>query len=605
MKSEIRSERGRSELYVDGKRVPAMAYTTYFEERSAYKSFLDAGYRVFFINLSFTDKPVNSFESGVTVFSVGAYENKDDPDYSEFEDAVRKILKVCPDAIIFARIYVSMPEWWIEAHPEATKETPKGGRRELLFSEAFHRDGAELLRKTVEHIRSSEYAENVAGWQLCGGLTQEWFYHDFRGGICPAAEEPYRNYCKEKYGIEDVTLPDVSEYMNKETGKCESENAKRYAEFCSVSAARTVEHFAKTIKEATNYEQIVGAFYGYTFNVSNAISGTHAIREIITSPYVDFFSSPCAYTYARPFGIDWGDMLPVDSIRKHGKINFIECDIRTHLTTSIQTARPGKYPEHIMPQYTADGKPTVWAGPETPELSRESLRKVFSHQLCRASAVWWFDMWGGWYEDEALMAELAEMRKIYAELDSKELLGLSAEIAFFGDERAFANHAIVNAGTFGTSVVQDNRIALGNVGAPYDSVIVEDAEKILGDYKVAIFPSPLPSEAGKKARELCRERGIPYLEATAERPMLTIDAIMDFLKENGVHIYSEEKDVVYAGNGYVALHSKNGGKKALRLPEVCRVHTVFGAEIGDTETNVLSFELAPNATALFELYPLK
>ncbi len=601
MKSEIRSERGRSELYVDGKRVPAMAYTTYFEERSAYKSFIDAGYRVFFVNLSFTDKPVNSFESGVTIFSGGAYENKEAPDFSEFEGAVKRIVKACPDAVIFARLYVSMPGWWVDSHPDDTKDTPKGGRREILFSEAFHRDGAELLKKTVEHIRGSEYADNIAGWQLCGGLTQEWFYHDFRGAICPAAEEPYRRYCVEKYGIDDVKLPELEEYMNKETGRCESENAKRYAEFCNVSAAKTVEHFAKTVKEATNHEQIVGAFYGYTFNVSNAISGTHGIREIINSPYIDFFSSPCAYTYARPFGIDWGDMLPVDSIRKHGKINFIECDIRTYLTTSIQEARPGKYPEHIMPQYTSEGKPTVWAGPETLELSRKALRKVFSHQLCRASAVWWFDMWGGWYEDEVLMADLTSMRKVYAELDKKKLLALPTEIAFFGDERAFSNHAIVNAGTFGTSVVQDNRIALGNAGAPYDSVIVEDAEKILDGYKAAFFPSPLPSEAGKRARELCRERGIPYIESTPEKPKFTSSELREFFRSCGVNIYSEENDVVYVGNGYIGLHAATEGKKSLKLPKTCRVHTLFGADIEDTETDVLCFELSKNATVLFEL----
>ena len=128
-----------------------MAYTTYFEERSRYQDFVDAGYRIFFVNVSFTTAPINS-NTGFSPFRIGAFENPETPDYSEMEDAIENILRYCPDAVIFPRINISMPKWWIDSHPDDIVLTQRGGYREALFSEAFRRDGALLLRKLVRHI---------------------------------------------------------------------------------------------------------------------------------------------------------------------------------------------------------------------------------------------------------------------------------------------------------------------------------------------------------------------------------------------------------------------------------------------------------------------
>ena len=175
LSSTIRRVDGRTELRIDGVLTPAAAYTTYFEERSCYADFVQAGYRIFFVNDSMTTLPINSAVTGFTPFRVGVFEDPERPDYSEFEDAVRKILRACPDAYIFPRIYVSMPRWWTVQNDEECIDAPKGGRREFLGSEVFRRDGAALLRQIVSHIKAADYAPRIAGWQLCGGQTQEWF----------------------------------------------------------------------------------------------------------------------------------------------------------------------------------------------------------------------------------------------------------------------------------------------------------------------------------------------------------------------------------------------------------------------------------------------
>ena len=66
LSSRILCVNGRPEIEIDGRLLPAAAYTTYFEERSRYEDFIKAGYRIFFVNISMTALPINSAVTGFT-----------------------------------------------------------------------------------------------------------------------------------------------------------------------------------------------------------------------------------------------------------------------------------------------------------------------------------------------------------------------------------------------------------------------------------------------------------------------------------------------------------------------------------------------------------
>jgi beta-galactosidase len=207
-------------------------------------------------------------------------------------------------------------------------------------------------------------------------------------------------------------------------------------------------------------------------------------------------------------------------------------------------------------------------------------------------------MWGGWFADSVLMNEIAEMKKIYdTGLTSNEDM-LSAEVVFFADEESYAN---VFSGSPQISGIFGSRIAIGKSGVPYDTCAVGDAKEILGKYKAAIFPFPIPSESGERAMKLCEEMGIPYIRATAEHPTLDLDEIRKFLEGSGVNLYAPMGEVVYAGCGYIGLHSSVGGKKELKLPRKMKVSAVFGAEYKEQVADRILFELPENATALFKI----
>ena len=597
LKSQIQIKNGTPRLYIDGKETPAMAYTCYFGERARYEDFLSAGYRIFFVNASFTSLPINSAHTGFTPFRVGVFENGKE-DYSEFEAGVEGILSRCPDAIIFPRLFVSMPSDWVAAHPEETVPTAKGGRREMLFSEVYKRDAAALLLRFVSHVKSAPYAHRIGGWQICGGQTQEWFHHDANGSLCENAKKYYDLFHEKHYGCIAPSLPCPEDFLYKGTAENDNENARRYARFSSLAVAEALDFFAETVKKATDHSQIVGAFYGYAYEApyESVLSGSYALMPLLSSENLDFFSSPNAYVGGRSFGMDWADMIPVDSVKAHGKLSFIECDIRTYLTKSIQECRPDEFPDDM---YRADDGSSLWIGPPTKELSLLALRKCFAHQITKGSAVWWFDMWGGWFADPLLMNALTKMRDLYEKDLSKDKSALPrAEVAFFADEQAYAS--LFNASPEMRGAIL-TRTALGKSGIPFDSIAVEDSDRLLEGYKAAIFPFAIPSEEGKRAIALCESLRIPYLCATPEKSAFTEEELRAFLDGCGLRTYGALGDVVYLGYGYIGLHSAHGGKKALHLPKKMHVSVIYGAEYEPQITSGIRFELRENETALFSL----
>ena len=574
-------------ISIDGELRSPVAYTTYFDECGEWSDFINSGHRIFFVNISFTDLPINN-TTGFTPFRTGVFEG-DTPDYSEFESTVHKILSECPDALIFPRINIAMPRWWINSHPDETVSTPSGAR-ESLFSDLFLRDGERLLREMLKHFRSSDYSHRIAGYQLCGGTTQEWFHHDLFGSISPMGMDKFRKWAQEEYGIENIEIPERDDF-NKGIS---SREIALYYEFSNKMIPLAIEHFARVTKEFAEGSQVVGVFYGYNGFVSDPLWGTHGLRYIINSPYIDFFSSPCAYDDTRNLGLDWGDMLPVDSIKHHGKLCFIECDIRTHLTRRMQESRPNEYPDDIMSLTLPDGRKSVWSGPDTLELSLSAIRKAFAHQLAKGSGIWWFDMWGGWYHNLEIMNEMQTLREIYEASNTRAV----SEVAFFIDESAYKN---IPRGNPLLSAVNNTRVAMGNTGIPFDTYMVEDAKDVLAKYKFAIFSAPISTEEGRHAVEICKSFNIPYIASTEEKPHYSTPELRDILVKSGIHCYNIDNNVIYRGNGVLGIHTQNNGETRISLPQKYRIKPLLGTDVPEQVTDTISLNLPKHSTILFEI----
>ena len=593
LNSKIQFIDGRPFLNIEGEAYSPLAYTTYFDECGKWTDFIEAGYKIFFVNISFTELPINNL-TGFSPFRTGVFETEA-PDYSEFEETVHRILTECPDAFIFPRIHISMPRKWVECNLYETVKTPNGGSRESLFSDKFRRDGAELLKEVLCHIKNSDYSHRIAGYQLCGGTTQEWIHHDLFGSFSEMGTKKFKEWALNKHGIKNVKPPQRDDL----TSNIITNEVSLYYRFCSEKIAETIEHFAKTTKDFTDSKQVVGVFYGYNGFVRDPLWGLHGLGEIIGSPYIDFFSSPCCYDDNRNLGLDWGDMLPVDSVKLHGKLCFIECDIRTHLTKQMQASRPNEYPDNIMPLVNSEGKRTVWKGPDTLEHSISALRKAFAHQITKASGIWWFDMWGGWYHHPKIMDELNKMKRICDDVMNRSADNLPcAEVVLFIDEKAYAN-APRNAPV--TDAVNVIRVAMGNTGIPFDTYMVEDVSKVLNKYKAAVFTTPVPSEAGITAMELCKNNNIPCIVPTSDKYYYSTPELRDILVSAGIHCYNNGNNVIYCANGILAIHTKEAGAVQITLPKEYTIKPLLDDNFPQVKTSLINLDMTKHGTALFEL----
>jgi len=552
----LKTERG-SVFEINGEIYPPCAYLTYFEERNDYARFSSVGYRLFSANISFAKQPINTKSDFIPFFG-GVFDRKGAPDFSVADASIQKILNACPDAYIFPRIHVCMPQWWIEENPKETVPVKNGKMREALYSDQFRESAGEMLCQLIDHLESTSFADRIFGYQISGGNTQEWFHLDLHGGYHENALPYFQTYLKKKrpHTLPVTELPPESAWHT--DGEIPDEGLTAYFSFASESVAETVEFLCKTAKERVFGQKIVGTFYGYSLEVNTPWLGTHGLSHLISSSNIDFFSSPNSYAFQRVLGEDWGDMMPADSVRLHGKLLFSENDIRTD-----RTRFPGDCRKNCDPY--GYYKTPLFLGPSTEKESVAAVKKSFARQITAKNGLWWFDMFGHWYDSEGLMKEMKRCREIYAHLSHQSAAETPVEVAVFIDETVYSR---LGAKAPSLNCVKDLRNVLSKLGAPYHVYLIEDFQRLSKEwkYKAVFFPIPLDGDALQEALAFCKKNRIPFLRFTQEKFSYRIEEYRRFYRSSGVWCYLESDDVCYLGNGYLAIHASQAGEKTLRFP---------------------------------------
>lgn len=564
--SEIKQHGSVPSLFINGDAVVPMSYITYFSERNCYKDFSSAGYKIFSLVCNFGGQSFNPVTQ-IRAMAPGIFDDPEKDDFSGFDSDLDRIVSACPDARIFPRVNLSMPLHWEQKYPEECNDTGVEGRpaRFCFSSDLWRRDAGNYLRKLINHIQNGPYADNVIGYQLAAGSTEEWVGLDELGSIGPAAHRKF----KERYG--------------------ENASEKSFYRYLSEITAETIIYFAQLVKQYTNRQKIVGVFYGYTFEVPRRTGCHHALRKILDTPDIDFICSPGSYITRLTPEFGWSVMLPVDSLKLHGKLYFFEFDTRTFLSRHVNECRPGSCQIGL---YTHP----IWTGHDRRRTIGQ-LRMNFAQQLSVGAASWWFDMWGGWYHDDKLMSELSLYHKICKQFLNDPDRSSVAEVAVFIDECTYAGDPDSSRNGW---ELNKNRKILTQTGVPIAFYEIGDFSEVIDKYRFAIFFSDLPTKKLEDAMAECRQRDIPMYHATPTEPLPSATVLREEMKTSGVHIWCDKEYAVYVNRYMATVHAAEDGKCRLYLPAKKQITPLLPA--GKTfYASEIELELQSGDTAIFRL----
>lgn len=524
--SSVVTKNGRQLLCVNGREIDSVAYITYLPKNNRYRTFAEVGYRLFSTCVFFGSNSLNS-TSGLEVFSKGLFDGET-PDFSHFDRDVHNILQVCPNALIFPRVNVGLSREWEASHPDELNDTGADTlphiRRACFSSDVWASEVERLLGLLIAHIESSDFCDHIIGYQVAGGNTEEWFPYDHHGSVGKRS--------REKFAAQVACGREDSEY--------------EYQRFLSEITAARICQFAAHVKSLTDRRLVVGTFYGYTLEKCYRYFCHNDLRQVLECPDIDFICSPVSYAETRRAGRNHSYMLALHSLKLHGKLYFSENDTRTHLSRAYSD----------LPRYQGP----IWFGPDR-ETTLEILKMHFARALVHGHASWWFDMWGGWFDDPLYMDFMKRARQI-----SNTAIGRSAksraEVALLFDERAVASFA--DDDKTPQKILYDIREVLGKTGVPYDLYLTSDYNAIRSNYKAFVLLEPCVTEDSERIK---KETNAPLFTVTIENSDVTAEALRAFYKEAGVWLWSEDDAVVYASESHLFLHTVHDGEQVIHLPD--------------------------------------
>ncbi len=507
-KSSVEIYNGRPMLFVDGKPCAQCAYLTYMPAKANYEEFAACGYTLFSVPLFFSSQTINEY-GDVPPLGKGIFDGKT-PDFSEVDERIGQIVKACPSCRVFPRVNISPPRWWEDDNPdELCYKTLSGNKRVCFSSDKWLGYEKECLKIFVDHVARAPYAENVCGYQIACGNTEEWFGFDMESSKGKRSEEKYQAYLKASGKRDDAGTLYV---------------------FLSEIIATTICDLARYVKEITSRTMVVGAFYGYTLEACGRSSGHHALRTVLECDDVDFLCSPISYMFNRPLGQDNPYMVPFASIRAHGKVYFSENDTRTHLTR----------PPFDTPYFN---KP-VWFGRDKKH-AMENIKQHFARAFINGHAFWWFDMWGGWFNDEDYLRLLSRVHTLM-ERNIEEKFVPAAEIAVVVDEKSTCYVGNEDA----DKVCYHTRKNLGLIGAPFDIYLSGDLDKIDDRYKAVVVLAPVMTD---ELEEVVKSKNCFVI--TPENCDVSTEELRLFCSRSGVKLFTDVDAVVYANADYLFVHT--------------------------------------------------
>ncbi len=437
---------GFVKIEVDGEIIEPAAFMTYRPDARIFADFRAAGVRFASFGAYAPDHGIN-YLAGLFPMTEHFWVGEDQYDFLRVD---RDLELICPNGnemYIFPRVYLDTPSWWNEKYPDELCRDDTGVEMyESFASERWREDASRALRALMDHINASRWRDCVVGYHIAAGATEEWTHHGYYGQEFRVdySEVNRRRFCtwlEGKYGtvealneawgsaysaILEVRLPNVLQRCYSVKGALRDGEKERHVidfyTYMNELFAECIVHFCRTVKEHSDGTRLAGAFYGYNIFLIHPDKGHFALSKVLEFPYVDFIAA--TGNHPEPGG-GWTSNATLTSAAVHGKLFFCEGDIRTSLTRPLGEMLP-----HVVSRNNYYKTP-VWAPLSCMELTVSAVKKAIARVLTEGVSVWWFDMFGGAFDDPRIMELFSDF---CLRMRERRAYPLRRDVAFIVDE---------------------------------------------------------------------------------------------------------------------------------------------------------------------------
>jgi len=453
-------ENGVLKVDIDGELFEPLSFKTFRPTERNISEFAAAGVRLMSILVSGLkcayDVPYSLH--GETWFGKGKY------DFTPIDEQIEMFIKNAPESYFNLMIHLDTRDWWHETHENFPRTFTR--LSQAIADPEWREATIDYLKAVVSHVEE-KYGNKIFGYFMLCGKGTEWFcFEDFQSPH-PIKEKYYKEYTKnpdaEIPSYERLNPPqDVSFYDDEEVILYQRAHADLIAD--------TILLFAGEVQKIIQHKKLLGLYFGYLFEFQNFVNdaGHLSYEKIFTSPDINMISSPASYAYREPDSTS-AFMLTFKSLDLNDKLYFYEYDQRTYLSQDFALEGAGYYCK-------------------TDREAVDLMRRDFMLCASNNSALWWFDMFEGWYSSENMMGAVENMINLTKEMSGVERRS-SAEVALIASPEAMFSANKNN--NLQDILFYSQRDGYMRMGAPFDLYSEGDMDKIdYSQYKLIVFMNP-------------------------------------------------------------------------------------------------------------------
>lgn len=314
------------------------------------------------------------------------------------------------DDYVSLSVHLDPPTWYVEQHPELVDHWEQ--MIQNMGSEEWKKDASDYMKALIDKI-DEWYPDRVyAIWLMCGGTT-EWYSYKIRE-ILDTPTELHKQTYKKYMNDPDIEIPSSERLHRAEDGvirdSIKQKDAIDFWKYMNDIVTDVILYFAKEAKEHTKNTKLVGLFYAHIFGEcldSSVYINYNRPDKLFRSENIDMIFAPASYML-RKLDSTSGIRVPVDSLTLNNKLYAHEIDSATHLLKNIKEEAAHSHSGGRDEGFTCSDDTIAY------------MRRETGIVLAKNQGYWWFDMFSGYYDDEALMDEIELLKNIQEKLFEME-----------------------------------------------------------------------------------------------------------------------------------------------------------------------------------------